>query len=89
MVSNDEKFKKFSENYTKWTDKKLLEFRKEQVRYLFAGVAGSQDNEERKALIDLVDKEFERRFKLRTERISIIALIISIISLLISIFLNF
>jgi hypothetical protein len=41
MVSNDEKFKKFSENYTKWTDKELLEFRREQVRYLFAGEAGS------------------------------------------------
>jgi hypothetical protein len=59
------------------------------VRYLFAGEAGSQDNEERKALIDLVDKEFERKYKLRTERISVIALIISIISLLISIFRNF
>jgi hypothetical protein len=89
MVSEDEKFKKFSENYTKWTDKELLEFRREQVRYLFAGEAGSQDNEERKALIELVDKEFERRYKLRTERISVIALIISIISLLISIFRNF
>jgi len=89
MVSNDEKFKKFSENYTKWTDKKLLEFRREQVCYLFAGESGSQDNEERKALIDLVDREFERRYKLRTEIISVIALIISIISLLISILRNF
>jgi hypothetical protein len=88
MVSNDEKFKKFSKNYTKWTDKDLFEFRKEQIYYLFAGETGSQDNEERKSLIDLVDKEFERRYKLRTERISIIALIISIISLLISIFRN-
>ena len=54
--------------------------------YLFAGQAGSQDNEERKAIIDLIDKELERRFKKRTETISIVAIIISIISFFISLF---
>lgn len=84
MIALDKKFNELSENYTKWSDKKLLDFRKEQVKYLFVGQAGSQDNEERKALIELVDKEFERRFKKRTFTVSIIALIISFASIIIS-----
>ncbi len=86
MVVLDEKFKEFSENCLKWSDKKLLEFRKEQVQFLFAGEAGSQNQKEREALISLADRELERRFKKRTVTISIIALTISIISILISIF---
>ncbi|MFA5360530.1 MAG: hypothetical protein WC320_00960 [Candidatus Paceibacterota bacterium] len=85
MVAHDEKFKEFSENYRKWSDKELFDFRKKQVQYLFAGMAGSQDQEERKALIELVDKEFEMRFKKKTVTISILALIISFISIIISI----
>ncbi len=85
MAALDEKFREFSENHTKWSDEKLLDFRKEQVKYLFSGMAGSQDNEERKALIELVDKEFERRFKKETVKLSIIALIISFVSLVISV----
>lgn len=89
MVVHDEKFKKLSENLYKWSDKQLLEFRKEHVAHLFDGQADSPDNEERKALIELVDKELERRFKAKTEIISWIALVVSIISLFISLFLKF
>lgn len=89
MVTLDEKFKELSKNLHSWSDKKLLEFRKEQVANLFAGYAGSEDNEERKSLIELVDKELDRRYKIRTEKISWIALIVSIVSLLISIFIKF
>lgn len=85
MVVHDEKFKELAMNHDKWNDKKLLDFRRRQVEYLFAGMAGSPDNEEGKALIELVDKEFERRFKKITVTISIIALIISFISIVISI----
>jgi len=88
MVVYDKKFKEFSENYLKMSDKELFNLRKEMVSYLFAGQSGSQDNEERKSLIELIDKELERRYKRQTIKISILALIISIISLLISIFLK-
>ena len=86
MVVLDEEFKYLSENYLKMSGKELLELRKKHMRYLFAGQAGSQDNEERRAMIDLIDKELERRFKKRTETISIVAIIISIISFFISLF---
>jgi len=85
MVTHDKKFKEFSENYTKWSEIDLLEFRRKQIQDLFAGMAGSQDQEERRALIELVDKEFERRFKRRTVTISIIALIVSFVSIVISV----
>jgi hypothetical protein len=88
MVTLDKDFKEFSEHYIKWSDKQLLEFRTRHVQNLFAGQIGSQDNEERKALIELVDKELERRYKTRTQLFSFIAIIISVISLLISIFLK-
>ncbi len=86
MVAHDNLFAEFARESTKWSDKRLLEFRKEQVQYLFAGMVGSQDQKEREALIELVDKEFERRYKIRTEKVSIFALAISIISIFISIF---
>lgn len=82
MVVYDDLFKK---DFTKVTDKELLEFRQERIDNLFNGQAGSQANMESKALVDVIDKEFERRFKKRAEIISVIALIISVISLLISI----
>ena len=84
MVVFDKKFKELSENYTKQSDEKLLSFRSEQVQYLFAGMTGSQNNRKRESLIELIDKELERRFKKRTVTISIIALIISLISIIIS-----
>jgi len=68
------------------SEKELLELRKKHMCYLFAGQVGSQDNEERKAIIDLIDRELERRIKKRTETISILAIIISIISFFISLF---
>jgi len=88
MVALDKEFKEFSENYIRWSDKELLDFRKQHVRYLFAGMPGSPNNKAREALIKLVDKELERRYKVETKKISIFALVISVISLLISIFLK-
>lgn len=82
MVVHDESFKK---DLTKISDKDLLNWRQKWVERLFAGYATSQDNEEKKALIELSDKEFERRFKKRAEKISIIALVISVISIMIAI----
>jgi len=88
MVVHDKDFKEFSERYLKMSDKELFELRKKHIGCLFAGQTGSQDYEERKAIIELIDKELERRYKRQTIKISVIALVVSIISLLISLFLK-
>lgn len=82
----DEKLKEFSENYLSMSDKELFELRKEMLKHLFAGQINSPNNEERKAFIELIDKELERRYKKQTQNYSLIAIVVSIISLLISIF---
>ena len=85
MVTLDKKFEELSRNLYRWSDKKLLNFRKEQIHHLFDGQVESRDNEERKALIELIDKELERRYKRQAITTSWIALIVSIASILISV----
>ncbi len=82
MVVHDESFKT---DLTKMSDQDLLNWRQEWVGRLFAGYATSQDNEEKKALIELADKEFEKRFKKRAETVSIVALVVSVVSIMIAI----
>ena len=85
MVVFDKQFEEFSKNYTKYSDSELLDFRRDKIKGLFAGEVNSQCYEERKALIELTDKEIERRFKKRTETISVFSIIISVAAIIISI----
>lgn len=83
MVSYDNLF---SEDFEKKSDRELLDFRKDQIRNLFNGQAGSQSNLERQALLDICDREIEMRFKKKAEERSNWALLISVTSLIIGIF---
>jgi len=82
MVVHDEEF---SVDLTKLTDIELQARRLKFVKNLFNGDKGSRDNVEKESLINEIDLERERRYKLSTEKNSWWALIISIISILVAV----
>jgi hypothetical protein len=89
MVAYDHEFKI---DLTKLSDKRLQERRLNLVSGLFNGYDGSIDNIEKRALIQEIDIERERRYKRAAETRSNLALLISVtalgISIIVAIFKN-